>query len=75
VPTACFELAETAGTAAPRSKRSINVNETLTIFRFSSQEEFTSPSRTDALEKIDVIYGLRVTHMLEAQIDGFGLTK
>lgn len=34
-----------------------------------------SVPKTDAFAKTDGIYGLRVTHMLEVQIDGFGLTK
>ena len=34
-----------------------------------------SAPKTDALAKTDGIYGLRVTHQLEVQIDGFGLAK
>ena len=34
-----------------------------------------SAPKTDAFAKTDGIYGLRVTHLLEVQIDGFGLTK
>lgn len=34
-----------------------------------------SATKTDAFAKTDGIYGLRVTHLLEVQIDGFGLSK
>jgi hypothetical protein len=34
-----------------------------------------SSPKTDALAKTDGIYGLRVNHQLEVQIDGFGMSK
>ncbi len=34
-----------------------------------------SSPKTDAMAKTDGIYGLRVNHQLEVQIDGFGVTK
>jgi hypothetical protein len=34
-----------------------------------------SSPKTDAMAKTDGIYGLRVNHQLEVQIDGFGISK
>ena len=34
-----------------------------------------SEPKTEALAKTDGIYGIRVNHLLEIQVDGFGVSK